>query len=210
MVASSAWSIAMCSTNGFGQRAAQAGAIRRTGLFKRFERDAAGLTVVHYDERATDGSVTAKAVQDACTDRRRRGAIGGRTAVPARRRSATLCVCLSRDRPLATGGFQFRWHTLRRLLSRLPCRRIFTVGYFPMATRSASAPVRHARDFPCAIPLVGSATRQGWVVPKPFAAKARRSRCIHCRVGTMDIAFCSLAMPPVWWRRRPGRGFTTP
>jgi geranylgeranyl reductase len=44
-------------------RAARAGAIRRTGLFKRFEHAAAGLTVVHYDERATGGTVTAKAVQ---------------------------------------------------------------------------------------------------------------------------------------------------
>jgi geranylgeranyl diphosphate/geranylgeranyl-bacteriochlorophyllide a reductase len=44
-------------------RAAQAGAIRRTGLFKRFERNAEGLTVVHYDERAADGSVSAKSVR---------------------------------------------------------------------------------------------------------------------------------------------------
>jgi geranylgeranyl reductase len=44
-------------------RAAQAGAIRRTGLFKRFEHDIAGLTVVHYEERAADGTVTAKAVK---------------------------------------------------------------------------------------------------------------------------------------------------
>lgn len=44
-------------------RAEQAGAIRRTGLFKHFERDAAGLTVVHYEERVADGSVTMKAVR---------------------------------------------------------------------------------------------------------------------------------------------------
>jgi geranylgeranyl diphosphate/geranylgeranyl-bacteriochlorophyllide a reductase len=44
-------------------RAAQAGAIRRTGLFKRFERNAEGLTVVHYDERAADGSVSTKSVR---------------------------------------------------------------------------------------------------------------------------------------------------
>jgi geranylgeranyl reductase len=44
-------------------RAAQAGAIRRTGLFKRFDHDAAGFTVVHFDERGADGIVTAKAVR---------------------------------------------------------------------------------------------------------------------------------------------------
>ena len=45
------------------ERAAQAGAIRRTGLFKRFDRDEAGQTIVHYEERGADGTVTAKAVQ---------------------------------------------------------------------------------------------------------------------------------------------------
>jgi geranylgeranyl diphosphate/geranylgeranyl-bacteriochlorophyllide a reductase len=44
-------------------RAAQAGAGRRTGLFRRFERDAAGKTIVHFEERAGDGSVSEKAVR---------------------------------------------------------------------------------------------------------------------------------------------------
>ena len=42
------------------QRAAQAGAIRCTGLFKRFERNDAGTTIVHYEQRAADGSVSEK------------------------------------------------------------------------------------------------------------------------------------------------------
>ena len=45
------------------ERAAQAGAKRRTGLFRRFERDDAGQTVVHYEECAGDGTVSRKAVR---------------------------------------------------------------------------------------------------------------------------------------------------
>jgi geranylgeranyl reductase len=44
-------------------RAAQAGAKRRTGLFRRFEHDEAGRTIVYYDERAADGTMTEKAVR---------------------------------------------------------------------------------------------------------------------------------------------------
>jgi geranylgeranyl diphosphate/geranylgeranyl-bacteriochlorophyllide a reductase len=44
-------------------RAVRAGAKRRTGLFKRFEHDQTGKTIVHYEERAPDGTVTAKAVR---------------------------------------------------------------------------------------------------------------------------------------------------
>jgi geranylgeranyl diphosphate/geranylgeranyl-bacteriochlorophyllide a reductase len=45
------------------ERAMQAGAERRAGLFKRFERDDAGITVVYYEERAADGTVTERAVR---------------------------------------------------------------------------------------------------------------------------------------------------
>ena len=44
-------------------RAAQAGAKRRTGLFRRFERDDAGMTIVHFDERAGDGSVSEQTIR---------------------------------------------------------------------------------------------------------------------------------------------------
>src|SRR4029077_6387534 len=37
------------------ERAAVAGAKRRTGLFKRFEHDESGRTLVYFDERASDG-----------------------------------------------------------------------------------------------------------------------------------------------------------
>jgi geranylgeranyl reductase len=45
------------------ERAAAAGAKRRTGLFKRFERDEAGKTIVYYEERVADGSTVEKAVR---------------------------------------------------------------------------------------------------------------------------------------------------
>ena len=45
------------------QRAVQAGARRRTGLFKRFERDGTGTTVVYYEERRADGTMTEKAIR---------------------------------------------------------------------------------------------------------------------------------------------------
>ncbi|WP_204351613.1 hypothetical protein, partial [Klebsiella variicola] len=45
------------------QRAEEAGAERRTGLFRRFERDSKGETIVHYEERAPDGSMAEKSVR---------------------------------------------------------------------------------------------------------------------------------------------------
>ena len=45
------------------ERAAEAGARRRTGLFKRFERDESGATIVHYEQRAADGTVKERAVR---------------------------------------------------------------------------------------------------------------------------------------------------
>lgn len=45
------------------ERAAEAGAKRRTGLFKRFERDESGRTVVHYEERGVDGKTTERTVR---------------------------------------------------------------------------------------------------------------------------------------------------
>jgi geranylgeranyl reductase len=45
------------------ERAAAAGAKRRTGLFRRFERDEAGRTIVYYEERTGDGSTVEKAVR---------------------------------------------------------------------------------------------------------------------------------------------------
>lgn len=44
------------------ERAADAGAKRRTGSFTRFEHDEAGNTIVHYEERAVDGSTMKKSV----------------------------------------------------------------------------------------------------------------------------------------------------
>lgn len=45
------------------KRAAAAGARRRTGLFKRFERDEAGNAVVYYEERAADGTTMEQVVR---------------------------------------------------------------------------------------------------------------------------------------------------
>jgi len=45
------------------ERAVQAGARRRTGLFKRFERDASGTTIVYYEARGADGTMAERAVR---------------------------------------------------------------------------------------------------------------------------------------------------
>jgi geranylgeranyl reductase len=45
------------------KRAADAGAERRTGLFKRFERDESGVNIVYYEERAPDGSMRESSVR---------------------------------------------------------------------------------------------------------------------------------------------------
>ncbi|MDF3813378.1 geranylgeranyl diphosphate reductase [Rhodopseudomonas sp. BAL398] len=57
-------------------RAAEAGAERRTGLFKRYERDESGVNTVHYDERAADGTMREASV-------RTRALIGADGAVSA-------------------------------------------------------------------------------------------------------------------------------
>jgi geranylgeranyl diphosphate/geranylgeranyl-bacteriochlorophyllide a reductase len=59
------------------QRAAEAGAARRTGLFKRFERDGAGETLVYYEARAADGT----AVENVVRTRALIGADGALSAV---------------------------------------------------------------------------------------------------------------------------------
>jgi geranylgeranyl reductase len=45
------------------RRAAQAGALRRTGVFRHFDRDDRGLTVVTYEQRHIDGTVTERVVR---------------------------------------------------------------------------------------------------------------------------------------------------
>ena len=66
-------------------RAKQAGAIRRTGLFKRFERDAAGLTVVHYEERGGRRKRDGESRSNAGADRCRWCVISRCATMPARR-----------------------------------------------------------------------------------------------------------------------------
>ncbi|NVN84815.1 MAG: geranylgeranyl diphosphate reductase [Rhodopseudomonas sp.] len=44
-------------------RAAESGAERRTGLFKRYERDESGVNTVYYDEHAPDGTIRENSVR---------------------------------------------------------------------------------------------------------------------------------------------------
>jgi len=108
-------------------RAVQAGAERRTGLFRRFERDDTGKTVVHFEERAADGSVSEKAVK--C-----RALIGADGAL-----SAVARQCLPGADRLP---YVFAYHEIVRSprpeaasmarvatsITAAPCRRIFTAG----------------------------------------------------------------------------------
>jgi geranylgeranyl reductase len=68
------------------KRAAEAGVTRRTGLFKRFERDPDGTNIVYFEQRAADGTVAEKAV-------RARALIGADGAL-----SAVARQCLSGER----------------------------------------------------------------------------------------------------------------
>ena len=77
------------------ERAAAAGAKRRTGLFKRFERDEAGKTIVYYEERAADGVDGRKSRSYPRADRRGRSLVGCGAPMPARRRPAALRLRLS-------------------------------------------------------------------------------------------------------------------
>jgi geranylgeranyl diphosphate/geranylgeranyl-bacteriochlorophyllide a reductase len=87
-------------------RAAQAGARRRNGLFKRFERDDAGHTIVHYEERRPDGSVTQRTV-------RTRALIGADGAL-----SAVARQCLPGADRLP---FVFAYHEIVRAPPRESC-----------------------------------------------------------------------------------------
>ena len=117
------------------ERAAVAGAKRRTGLFKRFERDESGKTVVHYEERAAGGIDGGEICSCARADRCGRGLVGRRAPMPTGRRPAALCLCLSRDRSLAADGIEFRWHALRRLLPRLGIAGFLWLGVSPWRHR---------------------------------------------------------------------------
>ena len=81
------------------QRAAQAGAVRRTGLFKRFEYVEASHTIVHYEEPGANGRMTPRAV-------RTRAVIGADGALSAVARQCLPGV----DRP----PYVFAYHEIVR------------------------------------------------------------------------------------------------
>jgi geranylgeranyl reductase len=81
------------------ERAVQAGAKRRTGVFKRFGRDQTGTTMVYYEERAADGTSVERAV-------RTRALIGADGAL-----SAVARQCFPGAKPLP---YVFAYHEIVR------------------------------------------------------------------------------------------------
>ena len=109
-------------------RAEEAGAKRRIGLFKRFERDDAGKTIVYYEERAGDGSMVEKAV----SARALIGADGALSAVarqclPGADRLPYVFAYHEIVRAPPT-EVQFRRHALRRLLPRIGIAGFLRLG----------------------------------------------------------------------------------
>ena len=152
----------MCSTNGCAsapRRPAPSGA---TGLFERFERDADGTP------SCILRSAPATATRDEKRSARARviGADGALSAVgaavPARRRPAALCVCLSRDRSFAAAGRRISMARAATSIIAARCRRISTAGYFPHGdTVSVGTGSAQQGVFPARLGRRACATRAG-------------------------------------------------
>ena len=176
----SAWSTAMNSTSGCaGVRAA--GAKRRTGLFKRFERDEAGRTIVHYEERAGDGSTVEKAVRT-CALIGADGALSAvaRQCLPGADRLPYVFAYHEIVRsPPPEANFDgtrcdvyYRgWGSAGFLWLGVPARRHHQRRY---RFRPQGIFAARFRGRVCGMP-------RGLEIPRPSVARARRSRCIRCQ-----------------------------
>ena len=188
--ASSAWSIARCSTNGCASAPPRRGAVRRTGTFERLDARRGrhcrrALPCRARRRRAAPARVRARAVI---------GADGARSAVAraggARRRrrcptsSPTTRSCARRR--ARRGGL--RRHALRRLLPGAPVARLLRLDLSRTATPPASASAARTRASRCATrcrrcatPPGSTATetirREGAPIPlKPLRALGQRPR----------------------------------
>ncbi len=101
------------------ERAAAAGAKRRTGTVQALRTRRSRQD--HRLLRGTCGRRLDGRKSRSCprVDWRGRSLVGRGAPMPARRRSAALRLCLSRDRSVAADRIQLRRHALRRLLPRL-------------------------------------------------------------------------------------------
>ncbi len=100
------------------ERAAQAGAERRTGTFEAVERDTDGVALIRYRPGAGRSGNRLRTGPRAGRDRRRRRTLGRRQAVCPGRGQDQVCRRLSRDRthPGQRRPGRFRRRALRRLL----------------------------------------------------------------------------------------------
>ncbi len=159
------------------ERAAAAGAVRRTGTFERITRDADGVAVVHY-VRARSGDEAA-----ACAR--------ARSSVPTERipRSHARRCRVPREVP-----YVFAYHEIVRSpgtaakptstaraatsTTRVTCHPTSTRGSFRTETPRASACGSGAQGLLPAQCRGRAAWRhRAWTQAKRFAAKARRFRC---------------------------------
>ncbi len=146
------------------ERAAAAGAVRRTGSFERLTRDDDGVAVVHYQTQPRQSGLGLGASAGARGDRRRWRGLGGRAAMRPGRRPGAVRVRLSRDRPLAARG---------RAVARLRRRRAAT-----STTRGALSPDFYGWIFPHGdTTSVGTGTaRKGFSLRDSVGALRARNR----------------------------------
>lgn len=153
-------------------RAAEAGAVRRAGLFERLTRDEDGISIVEY-RRRTDGAEPAPLVRI-----RARSVIGADGAVSAvdeagdtGRWPNPVCLRLSRNCPLAgEAGSALRRQALRCLLSGRAVARFLRLGVSAWRHNQRwriRASRSRAQSASCA--------NRPDSMAKPSAAKARRS-----------------------------------
>ncbi len=146
------------------QRAAEAGATRRTGRFEGLSRDSEGVRrpSLHRGFRA------AATCSRPLRDRRRRRQLRRRPPLREGRGTDAVRLCLSRDRPLA-GGWRHRFHfrsgALRRHLRRRP-----VAGFLQLDLSARRHHERRHRHRPQGI----FPARCGWPAARGTGSRRRR------------------------------------
>ena len=188
------------------ERAADSGAVRRTGVFESIDHDAEGVAVVNYRmQGAARGdeirSVRARAVigADGAASAVARQSIPGAERV--RYVYAYHEIVRSpregeRDAAGKVAGFD---GTRCDVYYQGPLSPDFYSWIFPHGDTTSVGTGTANKGF---------SIRNAVGALRESAAKARRSRCVRCASGTTAATWCWPATPQAWWRRRPAKAST--
>ena len=206
--ASSAWSIAKCSTSGCGNvrppaEPSAATAPSSASLATPTERP--WSTIVRR-RRKTPQRIRARVVIGAD------GALSAvaRQSIPGADRMPYVFAYHEIIRSPQAAVRCIRRRALRRLLPGHAVARFLRLDFSPRRHHQRRHRQRAQGIFTARRRQRRCATRPASTVSRPSGARARRFRCGRCRAGTTDATSCSPAMRRAWSRRRRAKGSTTP